>query len=128
MRVVSQRKQTGIDSDRNHGRSRGAAGALRREEKGRRGEGENEKAKADPGDALGSPLPCRRQGLSARSAEQPAPGMRLPVRVEEGGGKVCGEVTAREMQGFRKGTRVGDCAMLLLWQDLACNKSLEHFP
>lgn len=124
--MFSQTQATGID--RNRGRSRGAAGAPRRGERGERGERENGKAKADPGDALHFPLLCQRQGLSAGSAEQPAPGMRLPVRVEGGGGgKVCREVAAREKQGFRKGTRLGNCAMLL-WQDLVCNKSLEHFP
>lgn len=67
--------------------------------------------------------PPRRRGLGAGLAGQPAPGAAPP-----GEGRARKSALPRARQGLAKGAGLGKCAMLLLWQELVCNKSLEHFP
>lgn len=67
--------------------------------------------------------PPRRRGLGAGLAGQPAPGAAPP-----GEGRARKSALPRARQGLPKGAGLGKRAMLLLWQELVCNKSLEHFP
>lgn len=92
--VLTARADRNWLSDRNHGRSRGAAGAPRGGEKGKR-RGEREKQRHIPG--------MRSTPLCLVGGRGSAPGMRLPARVEGGGGgKVRGELQLGKGRGFGK--------------------------